>query len=559
MELLDILYDFNCQYSWTETLDKIEQAVLDYNEAIADEEENPGEFLYGCLPVYWQIVRQHNTHQWGDAQLLPSNSQYDVGIFLVGFSSLPIVLSIAEIQPRQKIYFLHSPETRNKCDEITNRITEILIDPPAPFNPLICNTDAAALINRVQCADRRAIANPSDPVETFKQIKGIIDEARKNIGHSTEIALDLTGGKKTMIGGGFTAGSILGFADSIRSSGFDMFYVDSSEYDSDRGAPKPGTEFLSRLDNPYNVYNVQSVQQAEKLFEKHNYEAAADLWEEVEKKLTTSVRGSKSPAEQYGLNDEQKMVQSNLAMANCYKLWDAFDYNGAKKYKLFSFYDPAAKQKLTGSWEYNGKHVHKAIDPLNILSKTDNRKTTFEKESRVIHLAIDRYQNAMRRKQAGKFDDAIGRFVQTLEIICPYFLYQIAQTGDVFLRDSKECLKDKIDPDKEDWNITSLIRFLFKFKGCTEYFGIKGAYVIKTSDKHLKENEYGQVSSILKLIRFRNDLVHVNRSTRQQEIERNADNLQKLAKKFLENLSRDYREDTCLSFDALLELHEFRR
>ena len=97
-----------------------------YYKAIG-KESNPEQYLNYVLPEYWQAVRANNTYQWKQAGLpLPIYCNYDVGIFLIGFSSLPIVLSIAEIQPSQKIYFLHSEDTKPKCDEITDRITEML-------------------------------------------------------------------------------------------------------------------------------------------------------------------------------------------------------------------------------------------------------------------------------------------------------------------------------------------------------------------------------------------------------------------------------------------------
>ena len=87
-----------------------------------------------------------------------------------------------------------------------------------------------------------------------------------------------------------------------------------------------GTEFLNSLDNPYDVYNVPSVQQARKLFEKHNYEAAAILLEGVVDNLSKY-------AESYGLQNEQDAVNKSCYMADCYGLWDAFDYSAAKNSK----------------------------------------------------------------------------------------------------------------------------------------------------------------------------------------------------------------------------------
>ena len=400
---------------WGDRLDEIKEGMDDFENVKRRNLKNPEQYLNEILPTYWEVFHTHNAYE--KRQKLLPDLNYDIGIFLVGFSSLPIALSLAEIQPTEKIYFLYSNDTKPKCYEIANRMREML-NGQTGFDALIDRVDTIALDiqenNDLGCG--LEIDDPSDPVKTFKRIKEVIDKVGDK-----RIALDLTGGKKTMIGGGFTAGSILGFADSIADSACDMFYIDSLEYNQRQGSPTPGTEFLTRLDNPYNVYNVQSTQQAKKLFEKHNYEAATDLWEEVAKKLTTSVQGSKSPAEQYGLKDEEKMVQSNLAMANCYKLWDTFDYNGAKNYKSFSFYEPDAQREFRGSWGYNDKHGHNLEDDiLEILSSASNRQDLFTSERRIVHCAADYYQNAIRRKESGELNDALVHFTQVIEILCSY-------------------------------------------------------------------------------------------------------------------------------------------
>ena len=393
-DILNILDDFNNTVpSWRSILDNIDDAVQDYNAAIADHEEDPAVYLREWLPQYWQAVRAINTRQSGGAEHLPINAAYDVGIFLVGFSGLPIVLSIAEIQPRQEIYFIHSNDTRTKCDEITNRLTEMLEDPPADFHRLIDPADSASLIARVQSADRREVHPPSDPVSTFQEIKDIIDSIRDRFGNDASIALDLTGGKKTMIGGGFTAGSIYSVSPEC-----DMFYVDSLVYNPERGAPKPGTEFLTQLENPYDVYNVQSVVQAEELFYEHNYEAAVRLWDEVQKTLGDH-------ADRYGLENEQAAVKKNYCMADCYSPWDAFDYKAA---------DDSARDN-GNLWGYSSKHVNGQIDVLNILCEVGGRRTLFDlaNEARVIHYAMDRYQNGIRAQASDKLDKSFSE-VQSL-------------------------------------------------------------------------------------------------------------------------------------------------
>ena len=559
-----ILEKFNSTVpSWMNILDNIDEAVQDYNIAIADlNEEDPAADLRGWLPQYWQAVRAINTHQSGGQKHLPINAPYDVGIFLIGFSSIPIVLSIAEIQPRQKIYFIHSNDTRRKCNEITNRFTEMLNNPPSNFSPLIGPADRASLIQRVQSADRRQIAEPSDPVSTFQEIKDIIDgvRANANLGNNPRIALDLTGGKKTMIGGGFTAGSIYSVSPQC-----DMFYVDSLVYNPDLGAPKPGTEFLAQLENPYEVYNVQTVAQAEELFEKHNYEAAAKLWERIDEKLQTS-------AGRYGLANEHQEIEKNLYMANCYGLWDAIDYVEAE----------VSKNADGNLWDYDTKHTHSShhsiIDVLEILSQVPRQvssqvdavttqgeispneariihhRTLFADEARIIHYAIDRYQNGIRRMDSDRSDDAIVRFAQVIEILCLYQLYRIARNDSLYRNNSKvssdACLAER-------WGISGLILLLF---GQDRYRKSENVYYyIRDMQLNISQyDNYTDATEITDIIDTRHDFVHVRNTPGWRVMEENAKNLQDLAREFLENFSRDYCAANCLSFHDLLRLHEFQ-
>ena len=569
MEILDILDEVNDDLPWEEILNNIEEWVGEYYDAIANKRDNPEEYLREILPEYWQVVHAHNTY----ANNLPRKNNYGVGIFLIGFSSLPIALSIAEIQPRQEIYFLHSRDTEPKCNEITDRIAEMLADPPAPFTPLIPEDEANALIDRVRAAKRCEIARPSDPVEIFKQIKEIIDNVRGTLGSDTNIALDLTGGKKTMISGGFTAGSM--------APKCDMFYIDSLEYDVRRGVPIPGTEFLSQLDNPYDVYNVQSVREAKKLFNKYNYAASVQLWEEVAEKLKTPVRGPKSPADRYNLVDEQEAVQKNLDMAKCYSSWDVFDYTEGNKQKkhrqhsrchlcdsnpcLINATHPIHTEDDGYSWEYN-RHRNGDIDVLSILSQMTDRSWLFDQPKRIIHFAVDRYQNGIRRKKSGNLDDAIVRFTQVIEILCNYRIYQIAQDGGLVNHYPPRCPVNSatITPCKR-WDIIPLIRFLFgdtNRRGDTYWYGDRdNSYDLRHASLRLNIVDYGctAISEITGPIRHRHDWIHVNRSMRHSETQGNTTKLRDFAKKLLKNFSSDYRLTTGLSFDELLKLHEFRQ
>ena len=389
------------------------------------------------------------------------------------------------------------------------------------------------------------IDDPSNPVETFKRIKEIVNQ----VGNKS-VALDLTGGKKTMIGGGFIAGSILGFADAGQQSTCDMFYIDSLAFDPNRGTPEPGTEFLTLLENPYDVYNVQHTLEAEKLFKQHNYEAAANLWKGVRDKL-------EKHATRYGLETEKTDAVNHHRRANCYGLWDAFYYDKAKN----------LKNRHENSWGYNEKHVydlsaaqaHSTIDVLNILSEVSDRRSLFKEEARVIHYSVDRYQNAIRRKESGRLDDAIVRFTQVIEMLCSYKVYQIDQDNGFVDVSSGNTVS--IDPIKKR-AISDVIKFLFGSGKSALLRDRNADYNVSNKDLFLDLSEYGasEVGELISRIDYRNDFIHFNSSMKQQQTETNADALQEFAKKFLENFSSDYCAKTDgLSFEKLLKLHEFQR
>lgn len=551
MELYNILHDY-AAVDWENYLDDLEIAVSLYNDANARGDADPAIELreQNLLPVYWQSVRALNIHQWEevDSDQLPSSSGYDIGIFLIGFSSLPIVLSIAEIQPRQEIYFIHSHDTERRCTEITNRLEEMLANPPNPFCRLINPTNAASLIDRVTEADRRQIANASDPVSTFREIKDIIDEVRQGSQGRVKIALDLTGGKKTMIGGGFTAGSIYSISPKC-----DMFYVDSQDYKPDRGTPKPGTEFLSRLDNPYDVYNVQTVAQAKELYKRHSYEAAERLWHRVQNKLYNHAR-------RYDfLTNEREEAKKYYGSSHCYSSWDALDYETAKERKTYSV------DRTTYSWGYDEQHVRRitddrSIDVLDILATVTNKSTLYANERRVIHYAIDRYQNGMRRRQHRRLEDAIVRFAQVIEIICNYRIYRLAQDNNFVNVGSDAPISLRAN---RIWEFSHLIHLLFGGRRGRVDIGSATYHVLP--DQRMQVGDYGHtnVDGILSVIQPRNNFIHFNSPMEQKQAETDAEILRDLAckflKKFIGDYCGDYFSENGLSLDCLLELHRFRR
>lgn len=541
--------------------DKVKKHIENYDDLkkgkLGHSAEKIENYLNEILPTYRDVF--HDNTVRGRRELLPERNDgngtrddsdetrlpiYNIGIFLVGYSSLPIVLSLAEIQPTEQIYFLYSSDTREYLGKISDRLFKMLNGSNDELSALVTYT---VLHNLDQSA--LEINAPSDPVSTFKRIKEIIDSIEES--EDKRIALDITGGKKTMIGGGFTAGAIWASRWSAAAKELvpfcDMYYIDSKEYDPNHGRPVPGTEFLSQLENPYDVYNVQSVRQAEKLFEKHNYEAAADLWADVTMKL-------KNKATQYDLETEQKAVHSNLAMANCYRLWDDFAYEEAKEHKGFNF--PNSKRQ--GFWGYQEQHTNDAndaIDVLDILSAVANRDTLFADDKHIIHYAVDRYQNAVRRNHSGKLYDAIVRFSQVIEMLCIYRIYRLVQKDCFISINTRKPVRVKLQD--LDFGLKPSIRLVFGTGSVKIQNG--DCYIERKNQLDVREYGYNSVDNITDIIQSRHDFIHFVKTHGIDRAKEITKKLQHLTYKLIRNFSENYLCSAKITLDNLLMLHTFRQ
>ena len=538
--------------NWGQKLKNIKNAIEKYDEARTGQSSYSSDEIIKCLndilPTYWDVFHTHNTARRRNGELHKRDKSdetrlptYHIGIFLVGYSSLPIALSLAEIQPTEQIYFLYSQDTKGYLAEIFERLSAMLNGSNKDLLDLVEDTVLHNLTKSLL-----EIKDPSDPVSTFKRIKEIINKI--DDADNKRIALDLTGGKKTMLGGGYTAGAIWasrwsGSAEAQKLKPFcDMYYIDSKQYDPIQGSPVPGTEFLNRLENPYAVYNVESDQQARKLFEKHNYEAAVNLWDGVRNTLGKHNK-------RYTLETEFRQAVNQYRMAKCYSLWDSFDYSEAKKNK-------GEKGTHDKNWGYFENHVHDPIDVLNILSGVTDKSSLFRNEKVIVHCAVDRYQNGMRRKESGKLEDAIVRFAQVIEMICAYRIYRLAQ-DDHFVTIGSSPTTCEL-PATERWEFKNLINQLFKRNTSTDVSGRRTCMV--KDDKKMDVRNYGciDIKQITDVIQPRNDFMHFNNPHRPAETENNTEKLRELAYKFLEKFLGEYCS-RYLTLDKLLELHRFRQ
>lgn len=197
-------------------------------------------------------------------------------ILSVGISPQPLILSIATIRP-EKVLFLHTEESEHSLDTV---VRETGLSP--------------------RQWERRRI-DPANPTHIYREIK----EAWLRWGKKKDLAIDLTGGTKSMSGGSAMAGALIGAQ---------LVYVASHRYLPDPyRRPDPGSEYLELLPNPYSVFGDLDETEAINRFRRSDFAGATVILERLAEK-TASPRRYEALA--------------NLAAA--YKAWD--DLNLTKAY-----------------------------------------------------------------------------------------------------------------------------------------------------------------------------------------------------------------------------------
>ncbi len=291
--------------------------------------------------------------------------KYDGLILPLGYSPEPLILSILAIKP-DRVGLLYTPET----EKLLSRIQD---ETQYGFDKL----------------HKRKI-DGSSTVDVYEAIMTLYDEWKR----PENIAVDITGGKKSMVGGAAMAGAALGA---------DIFYVDNKKFT--QGKPEPCTEFLSLLDNPYTVFGNLEVEKARDIYNRHDYTGAQRIFNQLEKEV----------------GDPNQTVVYNAYGSLCaaYEAWDNLDIGKARNYITQLLEILEQYSRLTGL-----SQLHLAQDHLKQQEIALECLLTFLKDQDLalespngFHFAFTLYHNALRRESQGKRDIACLILYRLLEWI----------------------------------------------------------------------------------------------------------------------------------------------
>lgn len=246
----------------------------------------------------------------------------------------------------------------------------------------------------------------------FREANQVFRELQARGYAPEEIQVDFTSGTKAMSSGAVSAG-IFHQCQSLK-------YITGER---SHGVVVNGTEKFLTV-NPAAVYARHDLRLAQELILRLRFATAEEILTDLNPDL---------------LDPKEQVMRQNLRLvAQAYRAWDIFNHREAR----FRF------GKV--SWETLGPFSFQPSD--NALSLLDNLSGDKGKP-RSDALLLDLYNNARRRGQEGKYDDAVARLYRVAELFAQQLLSQPPfdiDSGDVDVDRVPASLRDRLEKNRDD-------------------------------------------------------------------------------------------------------------
>ena len=291
-----------------------------------------------------------------------------------GGSPDPLIYSIKK-NDANTVYFLHSIQTEIVAKQISEKLN-------------------------LKNSRYKKINDHQDIDDAYIKSKEIFSEVRDEF---NEIVVDITGGTKTMVSG-LTLAAI--------DEKCELIYVaakDNSGRDKDGvGNVKKDFEIVKTLKNPYEIYAVKEFEKARYFFNKYQFEAAEKNLDEALKKLS----------------DEKLICLAKIyiEIMKLYSNWDKFNNSTEDDFdlnkKLFYILNKINESDYLKT-HFSNNHpyfIPKIKDNIDFLRLKISGKGKMDYKN-VKYYLPDLLNNASRRIDEGKYDDAVARLYRSIELI----------------------------------------------------------------------------------------------------------------------------------------------
>ncbi|HEC56489.1 MAG TPA: TIGR02710 family CRISPR-associated protein [Candidatus Syntrophoarchaeum butanivorans] len=292
--------------------------------------------------------------------------RYRFLILPVGTTPEPLIRTILCVEP-EKVGFIYTRETADALDRIVEE-TGL----------------RASQVEKVEVSG-------SEPGEVYEKISGWVERY-------DGVAVDITGGKKAMVGGATVAASFYGL---------DILYNDYEKYDPDTRKPIPGTEVLRILENPFEATQVMIHRLGVEAFNRGDYTEARRLFDEGGRKTRGFPR---------------KRFEVLREMAGVFLSWETFNFGPAYG---------TLKRVVNEIEEWGldlGIDTRDLGEKLRILERLSGVKPdnyypdVLQDPDAVKHLLLTCFTSAERKSRAGRYEDGVLRLYRVCEMAAQHRL-----------------------------------------------------------------------------------------------------------------------------------------
>ncbi len=398
-------------------------------------------------------------------------SKFRYLISLLGFSPQPVILFIRAVNP-EKVLFIYSEETESLLDTV-HKWTDLKMSQVS-----------------------KEVVRSSDPTEVYKAIKNFVNKKAPK-----EVLLDITGGKKAMVGGAAMAGSLLGVV---------IGYVDYEKYLEDLRQPEPGTEYPNLLKNPYYVLGDLDLEKAKEAFNQCNFGRCLEILNVLEDRVEDI----------WGI---RKLKQ----LAKIYRLIDAFNFSEALN--LLESY--LVKYQDDKRWIPMDR-ITPMRDILKILINQDHPDYNY-------YACLNTYFSAERFAGRSRYDIAVFLMYRTIEMVLSSVLKGLG------IDPSRPVYPDWIDERKFNDELQEVFEKDYSEKKLPEKVGLMDSAIILAikRDPIMEELDLKELRGIIAL-RNESIFTHGFRPLKEEDFKKIRRTTRKLLEKYLSLISKPSVKDS---------------
>lgn len=330
----------------------------------------------------------------------------------VGGSPAPVAKTLAHWQP-VKVWFVPTEQSRKTIEH------DGISWDGKPVPSILNAARAAGFSLDAGRYDIHELSDGEDFAGCVRELQKLTGEVERWVsrGEDYHVVVDFTGGTKCM-----TA------ALSLQASRWpcNFSYVGGTKRTKDGvGTVEPGFERVLHHANPWDALGYRAVEEFVVLFDRRAFIAAAEI-------VKTTLRYIERP-------ERKRELSALMQLASAFDSWDRFDHKSCKN-SLLNVQKSANDLRAALGASRGSRVLSELAQIIEHLQELEGAAPPS------VHHVIDLLANAKRRREEGRFDDAVARLYRAIEAIAQVALkshHDFESTERIPLKHVPEPLRSK--------------------------------------------------------------------------------------------------------------------